>query len=330
MKRTLLKMTLAAAVFGMIGYGSQATLVSSAHAADYPERPIRMIIPYGPGGATDVIFRLVAQEAEQYLGQPIVPVNMAGAGATLGSRAVKDAEPDGYTVLGSHDTIALSYLSGTVDYSYDAFEPVALLTQTINIPSTYASNPVQSASDIADFVSENPGEATFGIIPSSTDHFFWAQFFEATGISMDEVRLVGYPDTGSEVSALLAEEIDFAMLNMPSGASFYEAGSFRPLGVANDERLGTLPDVATLQEQGIELTNATSRGLFAPKGTPPERLQVIENAFRQALENEELVKRLETELGSIVRFLPQDEYEAFLTKNEEGLSAVAGNVGFEN
>ena len=330
MKRTLLKLTLAAAVFCMAGYGSQATLVSSANAADYPERPIRLIIPFGPGGATDIIFRLVAKEAEQYLGQPIVPVNMQGAGATLGSRTVKDAEPDGYTILGSHDTIALSYLSGTVDYSYDAFEPIALLTQTINIPSTYTDHPVQSAGEIAEYVSEHPGEATFGIIPSSTDHFFWAQFFEATGISMDEVRLVGYPDTGSEVSALLAEEIDFAMLNMPSGSSFYEAGSFRPLGVAHDERLGSLPDVATLQEQGIELTNATSRGVFAPKGTPEDRLQILEDAFRQALENEDLAKRLETELGSVVRFLPHDEYQAFLTKNEDGLSAVAGNVGFEN
>lgn len=331
MRNKLLTLTLAAAVFGMTGYGSQTNVISSVQAqSDYPEKPIRLIIPYGPGGATDIIFRLVAKEAEQYLGQPIVPVNMQGAGATLGSRTVKDAEPDGYTILGSHDTIALSYVSGTVDYSYDAFEPVALLTQTINIPSTYTSHPVTSAEEIADFVSENPGEATFGIIPSSTDHFFWAQFFEATGISMDDVRLAGYPDTGTEVSALLAKEIDFAMLNMPSGSSFYEAGTFRPLGVAHDERLGTLPDTATLQEQGIDLTNATSRGVFAPKGTPEERLQVLENAFRQALDNDDLVKRLETELGSIVRFLPQSEYQEFLTKNEKSLSNVADAVNFEN
>ena len=117
-----------------IGLTSSLALLSTAH-ADYPEQDIRLIIPYGPGGATDIIFRLVSQEAEQHLGASIVPVNMAGAGATLGSRNVKDATPDGYTLLGSHDTIALSKLAGTVDYSYDAFEPIALLTQTINIPT---------------------------------------------------------------------------------------------------------------------------------------------------------------------------------------------------
>ncbi len=114
----------------------------AARAQDFPEREIQLIIPYGPGGATDIIFRLIAAEAEQYLGATIVPVNVAGAGATRGSRQVLEAEPDGYTLLGSHDTIALSKLAGMVDYSYDAFEPVALLTQTINIPTSNSDHTV--------------------------------------------------------------------------------------------------------------------------------------------------------------------------------------------
>ena len=164
---TTLSTTLAA-----IGLASSMAIASTAQ-ADYPEQDIRLIIPYGPGGATDILFRLISQEAEKTLGESIVPVNMAGAGATLGSRNVKDADPDGYTLLGSHDTIALSKLAGTVDYSFDAFEPVALLTQTINIPTAHANHPVQSADEIADYVSENPGQVRFSMIPSSTDHFFW-------------------------------------------------------------------------------------------------------------------------------------------------------------
>lgn len=320
---------LIAAAVGAATLALDQSMPAIAAQSDYPVKPVRMIIPYGPGGATDIIFRLVGKEAEKYFGQAIVPVNMKGASATVGSRAVKNAEPDGYTILASHDTIALAYLAGTVDYSYDAFEPICLLTQTINIPSTYSKNSVQNARSMVDYVSKNPGKATIGIIPGSTDHFFWAQFFETAGISMDDVRLVGYPDTGSEVAALLAEEIDFAMLNMPSGESFFKAGTFRPLGVAHDKRLGTLPDVATLKEQGIDLSNATSRGIFAPKGTPKERLRILEDAFRQALENKDLVKRLETELGSIVRFLPQDKYQKFLTSNRDSLSKVADKVGFK-
>ncbi|GGY07351.1 ABC transporter substrate-binding protein [Litchfieldella qijiaojingensis] len=312
-----------------IGLASSLALTSTAQ-ADYPEQDIRLVIPYGPGGATDIIFRLISQEAEKHLGESVVPVNMAGAGATLGSRHVKDAHPDGYTLLGSHDTIALSKLAGTVDYSYDAFEPIALLTQTINIPTTHADHPVQSADEIADYVRENPGEVRFSMIPSSTDHFFWAQFFDAAGIDMADVRLVGYPDTGEQVSALMAKEIDFAMFNLPSGGAFYEDGTFRPLGVAHPERLDGLPDTPTLREQGIELDHSTSRGLFAPKGTPQEVLDSVAEAYSKALENETLQGRIESEFGSVARFLAGDDYREFLDQNETGLTAAAQSIDFQN
>ncbi|RBI68942.1 tripartite tricarboxylate transporter substrate binding protein [Vreelandella sulfidaeris] len=298
--------------------------------ADYPEQDVRLIIPYGPGGATDILFRLISQEAEKTLGEAIVPVNMAGAGATLGSRNVKDADPDGYTLLGSHDTIALSKLAGTVDYSFDAFEPIALLTQTINIPTAHANHPVQSAEEIADYVSENPGQVRFSMIPSSTDHFFWAQFFQEAGIDMADVRLVGYPDTGEQVSALMAEEVDFAMFNLPSGGAFFEDGTFRALGIAHPERLDSMPDVPTLREQGIEMDHSTSRGVFAPKGTPQEVVDTIANAYEQALENEEVQSRIENEFGSVVRFLAGEDYQAFLDENEAALSAAAENIDFQN
>lgn len=312
-----------------IGLSASMAFTSNAF-ADYPEQDIRLVIPYGPGGATDIIFRLISQEAEQHLGTSIVPMNMAGAGATLGSRNVKDATPNGYTLLGSHDTIALSKLAGTVDYSFDAFEPIALLTQTINIPTTYAGHPVESAADIAEYVRENPGQVRFSMIPSSTDHFFWAQFFQEAGIDMADIRLVGYPDTGEQVSALMAQEIDFAMFNLPSGGAFYQDGTFVPLGIAHPERLDSLPDVATLREQGIEMDHSTSRGIFAPKGTPQEILDTVAAAYGQALENEQVQSRIENEFGSVVRFLAGDDYQAFLTENEAALSAAAENIDFQN
>ena len=312
-----------------IGLASSMAIASTAQ-ADYPEQDIRLIIPYGPGGATDILFRLISQEAEKTLGVSIVPVNMAGAGATLGSRYVKNADPDGYTLLGSHDTIALSKLAGTVDYSFDAFEPIALLTQTINIPTTYADHPVQSAAEIADYVRENPGKVRFSMIPSSTDHFFWVQFFQEVGIDMADVRLVGYPDTGQQVSALMAKEVDFAMFNLPSGGAFFEAGTFRALGIAHPERLDSMPDVPTLREEGIEMDHSTSRGIFAPKGTPQEVLDTIADAYGQALENEEVRSLIENEFGSVVRFLAGDDYQAFLDKNEAALSAAAENIDFQN
>ncbi|WFE72838.1 tripartite tricarboxylate transporter substrate binding protein [Halomonas sp. M1] len=325
---TRLKLTLSTTLVA-IGLASSMAITTAAQ-ADYPEQDIRLVIPYGPGGATDILFRLISQEAEKHLGESVVPVNMAGAGATLGSRNVKEASPDGYTLLGSHDTIALSKLAGTVDYSFDAFEPVALLTQTINIPAAHADHDVQSADEIADYVRENPGQVRFSIIPSSTDHFFWSQFFQEAGIDMADVRLVGYPDTGEQVSALMAKEIDFAMFNLPSGGAFFEDGTFRALGIAHPERLDGMPDVPTLRELGIAMDHSTSRGIFAPKGTPQDILDTIAEAYGQALENERVQSRIENEFGSVVRFLAGDDYQAFLDENEAALTAAAENIDFQN
>lgn len=305
-------------------------LTATAQADDFPSQDIRMVIPYGPGGATDIIFRLVSQEAEKHLGVSIVPVNMAGAGATLGSRNVKDANPDGYTILGSHDTIALSKLAGMVDYSYDAFEPVALLTQTVNIPTTYPGHPVEDAGGMADYIRENPGQVRFSMIPTSTDHFFWAQLFNAIDVDINDVRLIGYADTGEQVSALMAEEIDFTITNIPSGGSFYANETLRPLGVAHSERLNGLDDVATLSELGIDMENATSRGLFAPEGTPQERIDIIADAYEKALQNEDLITRIENEFGSVPRFLAGENYREFLVENEQRLAEAANDIDFDS
>ncbi|CAM3865260.1 tripartite tricarboxylate transporter substrate binding protein [Aeromicrobium ponti] len=302
---------------------------SESAKSDFPKKPIKLIIPYGPGGATDVIFRLVAKEAEKHLGQPVVPVNMEGAGATLGARHVKDAKPDGYTILGSHDTIATSHLSGSSDFSFDAFEPISLLTKTINIPSTNSKSGIKTAAEFVEYVKANPGKAKISMIPGSTSHFFMAQFLAETGISTDEIRFVGYPGTGDEVAALYANEVDFSMLNIPSGKGFYEDGSLIPAGIAHNERLDLLPDTPTLIEQGINIENATNRGIFAPKGTPEEHIVIIEEAFKKALESDEVKNKINDELGSITSFIPHTEYKDFLDKQEAKLKEIAEGLDFK-
>lgn len=297
-------------------------------AAEYPEREVELVIPFGPGGATDVLFRLISSEAEKHFGEAIVPVNMPGAGATRGSRAVKDAEPDGYTILGSHDTIALSNLAGMVDYSYDAFEPVILLTQTINIVSGAADPVVSSAAELADYTEANPGELAFSMIPSSTDHFFWVSFFEATGIDMANIRFIGYPDTGEQVAAVIGGDIDFALFNMPSAGSQFAAGTLTPLAIGAEQRIDALPDTPTLIEEGIDVTTATSRGVFVPKGTPQEVIDTIADAYETALQDEALVSKIENEFGSIVNIKRGADYVEFLDNNEATLARAAENMEF--
>jgi tripartite-type tricarboxylate transporter receptor subunit TctC len=305
---------------------SSSSTDSSPQASNFPKKPIKMVIPYAPGGATDVLFRMIASEAEKHLGQPIVPVNMKGATATIGSRHVKDADPDGYTILASHDVIATANISGVVDYSFEAFEPIALLTQTLNIPTVNKQLGVTNVKEFVEYVKANPGKIKWGMTPGDPDHFHTTLIMEELGLTSEDIRLVGYQGTGPQIAALIGNEIQGASTNVPSGMSYYEEGSLVPLGISHDERLSALPDIPTMQEQGVDVINATSRGLFAPKGTPAEIIVKIETAFKKAVEDPEMQKKISEEQGSIVKFLPHDEYKGYLDKLQAKLKKLAESM----
>ncbi len=303
--------------------GSAAASSTNTNAEGYPNKQIKMVIPYPPGGATDVIFRMIASEAEKHLGQPIVPVNVDGASSTIGSRQVKDADPDGYTILASHDVIATAYLTGVVDYSFEAFEPIALLTQTPNIPTVHKSLGIKTVKEFADYVKKNPGQFKWSIIPGSTDHFFMAHFVKDLGLTPKDLKLVSFKGTGPQVTSLVAEETNGGMFNIPSAKAYYEEGSFIPLGIAHDQRLGQLPDVPTLIDQGVNIKHATSRGLFAPIGTPEEIIVKIESAFKKVLDDPVMQKKIVEEQGSIPKFLPHKEYKVYLDELQANLTELS-------
>jgi len=169
----------------------------------------------------------------------------------------------------------------------------------------------------------------FGVISSSTDHFFWLHFFHQTGIDAQEIAFVHYPDTGSQVAALLAGEIDFAMLNLPSASQLFSSNALTPLGVAGEARLTGLPSTPTLQEQGIDLVNTTNRGVFAPLNTPPERLAILANAFEQALAQPMLARTIEHTHGSLIDYRPLNDYGDYLNHQYTLLKSLSESVAFE-
>lgn len=297
---------------------------SNEAASDYPNKSIELIIPYNPGGATDVIFRLVAKEMEKQLGQTIVPVNMGGASGTLGSLKVKDAKPDGYTIMGHHDAMATAFLSGVVDYSYEAFEPIALATQTPMAMAVHKDSGIKTLDDFVKYVKSNPGKAKWAIAPGETDHFFMAQLMKDKGITEDELQLVSYQGSQATAQAILSKEVTGGVMDVPTGKGYFADGTFNAIGLGYPERLEThFPNVATLKEQGLDLELNISRGLFAPKGTPPEIVKVLEDAVKKALESPELQKKIVEEQGSLVKFMPAEEYKGFVTTLQEQLSGRA-------
>ncbi|RUR56337.1 tripartite tricarboxylate transporter substrate binding protein [Vreelandella populi] len=306
-------------------------LVMALAVADdhYPQREITVVIPFGLGGATDVLVRDIFETAQTYLGQPVHVVNMPGRGAIRGAQYVRNAAPDGYTLLGSHQTIDLAYLAGLASFSHADFAPVSLLIRTVNIPATYAGHVVQQASDIEALIHASSTPPMFGVIASSTDHLFWLRFFEQSGISLSDVQLVRFPDTASQVEALLAQEIDFAMLNLPSAGSLFASGALVPLAVAGSERLPGLPDVLTLREQGIDLVHTTDRGIFAPAGTPPETLAILADALAYALASASLRYRITHEYGSLIDCRMLSAYSDYLDEQFHELIPLTERVHFK-
>ncbi|MCI3926997.1 tripartite tricarboxylate transporter substrate binding protein [Paenibacillus sp. TRM 82003] len=297
----------------------------------YPEKPVKLVIPYPPGGGTDVLFRLVASYAEKHLGQTIVPVNMGGATATVGSREVKDAAADGYTILGTHQVVATAQHTGIVDYGFADFQPVAQVTSTPHIPmlsKAFAEeHNIKTITDFTEYVRNHPNTVIWAYTVGSEDHYTIAALLDKAGVDPKSMKYVSYPGTGPQYAAIVASQVNGMTGDFASGKGYIEAGNVVPLAVVDDERNPFLPDVPTLKEQGIDFTVTVDRGLLAPKGTPIEVVEVLNAAFESALADPELQQKIE-ELGSFPKFKAHGEYGDFLTELDETMGLLADKMKF--
>lgn len=239
-------------------------------------------------------------------------MNMPGASATLGSREVRGADPDGYMILGSHDTIATAFISGVVDYSFEAFIPIALVTQTPNMMAISSDLGIETLEEFRSYITDNPGELSWAITPGSTSHFFAVMMLDAMDVPEDSLRLIAYEGTGNALAGVMRGEIAGTMVSVSSAKSMFEEGTMIPLAVAHSERLPQLPDTPTFMEEGYDFQHSTSRGLFAPLGTPDEIIDRLSVAAEAATASEDFQRRIEDDLGSIVKYMPADEYQGFV------------------
>ncbi len=282
---------------------------------EYPERTIRLVIPYAPGGATDAVFRTFAEYANEHLDQPMVVVNMPGASTTVGSRFAHEAKPDGYIIFGGHNAMATTYVSGLVDFTYFDFEPIALLTSTPNFATINPQyNDWETMDEVIEYAKENPGKVNWGVNIFSTDHFFLAEMFDAAGEEINLFNLVAIEGTGAQITSLLGGHVDGCMANVAAAGNYVDAGELRFTGVAWEERLDTAPEIPTMEELGIPFTNATSRGLLAPKGTPEDILEMLAELAQKVAEDPRFIESIEN-MGSIVDLRTGENYIEFLKRD---------------
>ena len=299
------------------------TAVAGAGAARYPTRPIVLIVPWAAGGDTDVLYRIVAEFAERELGQPVVVQNIPGGGGTVGAAEALRRPPDGYIWLAGHDSIALSYLTGVVDFSYFDFQPVALMTSTPEIWTARSGFPARDAREALELVRRNPGRYTFAATLGSTSHMFPLAMQVRGGL---QFRLVSYEGTAERTQAAVGGHVDFIASNIASGKPYVDAGRLKFLAIATAERHPALPDVPTLKELGIDWEQAVNRGIYVPKGTDRAIVVQIAEALGRVARNPEFRARIDA-LGTQVNFLPLEQYEAFLRKSLEDLTEMTKAMG---
>lgn len=303
---------------------SMTTLTAvTTYATSYPEKPVQLVVPWGAGGGTDALMRVVAHYSEKYLGQPMVVVNVPGVGGTLGSRQGKDAKPDGYTLTATHESVISSKIVGVVEFGYEAFIPLANLTNTPGMVVARADAPWNSAKDLVEDAKKNPGKFTFGATLGSTSHFFPLDIAHSAGI---EFKIVGYEGTAKRQAALLGGFLDLGESNPAAGAKYFASGKLKPLGIATKERDALLPDVPTLEEQGINAYLGVHRGVCAPKGTPDEIVKKLSEVFEKVAKDAEFIAKIK-ELGSTVDYKNSDAYLSYIKNETAKLTGLAEEFG---
>jgi len=317
MKRLVLLAALAAA----------ATL--PAHAQQFPNRPITMIVPFAPGGIADITGRPLSVAMSRVLGQPVVVENKAGAGGAIGHAFVAKAKPDGYTIMTALSSIVVIPEADKVNgrpatYQMSDFTPIALLSADPTILLVPANAPWRSLKELIDDARSRPGKISYassGVY--GTIHTCFEMLAQAANVKFLHVP---YKGGGPAMAALLAGETDLGAQSPGVANPHLKSGKIRTLGSWAGSRTAALPDVPTMKEQGFDVEFYIWAGVFTPAGLPPDVRDRITGAVRQAAQDPEFVKAL-ANVNTPVNYKEGREFDAFLETDTRRLAEVVRRMG---
>lgn len=267
----------------------------AAHAQEYPTKPIRIIVPFAPGGSTDIIARLVGDRMGKILGQPVVIENKGGGGGSIGAAEAARAAPDGYVLsIATVSTMAVNPACNA-KLPYDPLKDFAPVTNFANTANVVAVNPKFPANNFEEFVAElkkSPNKYSYGTSgPCSVNHLAGEAFKLATGT---DVVHVPYRGSGPAVMDTVAGQVQILFDNIPSSMPQIEVERLRPIAIAWPERLANLPDVPTYAEVGYpQLNQPVWYGLLAPAGTPRPVIDKLRDAAVKVLAEPAVIASLE-------------------------------------
>ena len=302
-----------------IAQGALILGFSAAVHAAYPDRPIKLIVPYPPGGATDVIGRILAKNLGESLGQQVLVENRGGAGGNIGAEAVAKANPDGYTLLmgavTSHSTMA-TLEKGKLRYDLlKDFTPVMIVGSVPLVVVVNPNVPVRTLKGLIDYAKANPDKLNYASSGAGAPQRMGAEIFQKeAGIKITHVP---YKGSGPAMTDLVAGQVNMMVETVPAALPFITAGQLRPLAVTTAKRISMLPDVPTTAESGMPALEVSSTfGVLAPVGTPVAIIDQLNSAIAKLLVNPEVKEA----------FLKQGVYAATPTKPKQSAELLATEV----
>jgi tripartite-type tricarboxylate transporter receptor subunit TctC len=291
----------------------------------YPSRPVTLIVPFAPGGSTDVIARVVAEGLREELGQTVVVENRAGAGGSLGTGAIAKAAPDGYTIgMGTASTLAINPAAYR-NLGFDVTTDLAAISNIAAVPNIMSAHPSLEAPDMAAFVKlarTQPGKLAYGSSGNgSVSHLMGEQFRIATGT---ELLHVPYRGIGPALQDAIGGQIQVLFDNLPTSLPHVQAGKLRPLAVSGRARVAALPAVPTFAELGLEDLNWMAFfGLIAPARTPEAVVTRLNEAVVRVLQRPGIRDKLTAQQAVVVGSKPQDFAAEIARELERMRRAVA-------
>lgn len=299
------------ALLGMVvATGSLA--VAAPTMAQWPERPVTIVVGYPPGAATDNTARLLAQELQQIYKQNFIVKNQPGATAQVATTAVARSEPNGYTMLlaiGSHTILPALHKTLAYD-ALESFEPIAIVGNAANMFLVKADSPIKSLEDLVKMAKEQPGKIDYGTPGiGTTTHLTAVMFEQAAGVKLTHVP---YSGAAAQVQALLSGEVPLAIASMLSFGGVIKSGKVRPLAIVADKRSPDLPGVPTFAELGYRsILGDNWVGILAPAGTPTAMVNEMSSTLGKLLESPEFREKLKG-IGMNPEFKPSAEFRKIM------------------
>jgi tripartite-type tricarboxylate transporter receptor subunit TctC len=305
MKKLFSLVLVLALVCGAVFAGGQSGGASSSGAANYPNKPVQIVVPFGPGGGTDVLIR-TAMKYVDLGGQPMVAVNIEGASGFVGTIDAANRANDGYTILcaAAHDVLSYTFTGQTNRALYEELIPICVIASDFDMVSTNKQSGFKSVQEMVAYAKAHPGELRWGTTGTKTANAVNSNWIaDNLGIS-NLVTFVPYDGGATAKPALLGNHVQLLTGSSGDIRPLVDSGDAVPLMVINDERVRVMPTVPTTRESGCEATIFVARTIWAPKGTDPARIKFLEEAFKKVSENPEYKKAIEA-LGIDVRFIDQ-------------------------